>query len=140
MNIGCVWKIQNVRELGMRFSRSIVCFLVVVFVMGIMPGILKAEEFKIAILQEDQFSAQKYEPLVAHLAKIGIKVSLVEAPTYQDAARMIATGEVDAMFNGPGIPGSMMVIHDLKLQRFFANFKGVDARVQHAVHSQSRIN
>ena len=58
------------------------------------------------------------------LLKTGIKVSLVEVPTYQAVAKMVASGEVDAVFNGPGIPGSMMVIHDLKLQRFFANFKG----------------
>ena len=124
----------------MRLSRSIVCCLLVIFAVGIMPGILNAEEFKIAILQGDQSSAQKYEPLVAHLAQTGIRVDLIEVPTYQAAARMIASGEVDAMFNGPGIPGSMMVIHDLKLQRFFANFKGVDTRVQHAIYSQSRIN
>ena len=124
----------------MRLSRSIVCCLLVIFAVGIMPGILNAEEFKIAILQGDQSSAQKYEPLVAHLAQTGITVNLIEVPTYQAAARMIASGEVDAMFNGPGIPGSMMVIHDLKLQRFFANFKGVDTRVQHAIYSQSRIN
>jgi len=124
----------------MRLSRSIVCCLLVIFTVGIMPGIVGAEEYKIAILQEGQSSAQKYEPLVAHLAQSGITVSLIEVPTYQAAARMIASGEVDAMFNGPGIPGSMMVIHDLKLQRFFANFKGVDTRVQHAIYSQSRIN
>lgn len=124
----------------MRLSRRIVCCLVVIFAVGIMPGILNAEEFKIAILQEGQSTAQKYEPLVAHLAQSGITVSLIEVPTYQAAARMIAAGKVDAMFTGPGIPGSMMVIHDLKLQRFFANFKGVDARVQHALSTQSRIN
>jgi ABC-type phosphate/phosphonate transport system substrate-binding protein len=114
--------------------------LVVVFILGIMPGILKAEEFRIAILQDDQSSIQKYEPLVAHLARTGIKVSLVEAPTCQAVTQMVASGEVDAVFSGPGIPGSMMVIHDLKLQRFFANFKGIDARAQHAAPSQSRIN
>ncbi len=124
----------------MRLSRSFVCCLLVIFAVGIIPGIANAEEYKIAILQEGQSSAQKYEPIVAHLAQAGITATLIEVPTYQTAARMVASGEVDAMFTGPGIPGSMMVIHDLKLQRFFANFKGADARVQHAVHSQSRIN
>ncbi len=124
----------------MRLSRSIVCCLVVIFAVGIMPGLLNAEEFKIAILQEDQSSAQKYEPVVKHLAQSGITVNLIAAPTYKAAARMVSSGEVDAMFTGPGIPGSMMVIHDLKLQRFFANFKGVDARVQHVLSTQTRIN
>jgi ABC-type phosphate/phosphonate transport system substrate-binding protein len=123
----------------MRVSRGIVCCLVV-FVIGIMPGILKAEEFKIAILQDDRFSAQKYEPLVAHLAKTGTKITLVEAITYDAVSKMVASGKVDAMFTGPGIPGSMMVIHDLKLQRFFANFKAMDARVQHVFSTQNRIN
>ena len=46
----------------MRLSRSVVCCLVfVVFTLGIMPGILNAEEFKIAILQDDQSSVQKYD-------------------------------------------------------------------------------
>lgn len=123
----------------MKFSRSIVCCLVV-FAVGIMPGILAAEEFRIAVLQEDQFSAQKYEPLVEHLAKTGITVSLVGVPTYQAAARMVSAGEADAMFNGPGISGSMITIHQLKQQRFFANFRKNDARVQRVIPSQSRIN
>jgi ABC-type phosphate/phosphonate transport system substrate-binding protein len=124
----------------MRLSRSIVCCLIVVLAAGIMPGTLKAEEFKIAILQDGQSSVQRYEPLVAHLARTGIKVSLVEAPTYQAVAKMVASGKVDAVFNGPGIPGSMIVIHDLKLERFFANFKGSEARVQYMAPSQSRVN
>ena len=124
----------------MRLSRSIVCCLLVIFTVGIMPGIVGAEEYKIAILQEGQSSAQKYEPLVAHLSQTGITATLIEVPTYQAAARMVASGEVDAMFTGPGIPGSMTVIYELKLQRFFADFKGADARVQHAIHSQSRFN
>ena len=124
----------------MRLSRSIVCCLLVVFAVSVMPGIVGAEEYKIAILQEGQSSAQKYEPLVAHLSRTGITATLIEVPSYAAAAKMVASGEVDAMFYGPGIPGSMMVLHDLKLQRFFANFKAVDVRVQHAVHSQSRPN
>jgi ABC-type phosphate/phosphonate transport system substrate-binding protein len=125
----------------MRLSRGIVCGLVVVFAVGIMPGILKAEEFKIAVLKNDRISAQKYEPLIAHIAKTGITVSLVEAPTYRDVAKLLSSGEVDAMFNGPGIAGSMIVIHRLKQQRVFvANFKKDNTRVQNAIPSQNRIN
>ncbi len=123
----------------MRASRCIVCCLAV-FILGIMPGILKAEEFKIAVLQDDRFSAQKYEPLVAHLAKAGIKVSLVEAPTYETVVKMVSSGEVDAMFNGPGIPGSMIMIYHLKQKRLFSSFKMDDSRVQQATSPQSFLN
>jgi ABC-type phosphate/phosphonate transport system substrate-binding protein len=123
----------------MRVSRGIVCCLVV-FVMGIMPCVLKAEEFKIAVLQDDRFSVQNYQPLVEHLAKAGIRVSLVEAPTYQSIAKMLASGEVDAMFNGPGIPGSMITIYHLKQNRLFSSFKQEGSKVQQAMSPQNRIN
>ncbi|MHB8770407.1 MAG: hypothetical protein ACYC7J_05375 [Syntrophales bacterium] len=124
----------------MRLSRSIVCFLAIVFVAGFVPGIVFADEFKIAIVRDDRIPAQQYEPLVAHIAKTGDKVNLVEAPTSEAVAKMMAAGEVDAMFSGSGIPGSMMVIHDLKQQRFFANFKKPDAQVKRLVPSQSKLN
>jgi len=124
----------------MRLSRFIVCCLVVVLALGVMPGILKADEFKIAVLQNDRFSAQQYEPLVEHLAKVGITVSLIEAPTYQALVKMMSAGEVDAMFNGPGIPGSMMVIHQLKQQRFFASFKRDVVHAVNRIPPQNQVN
>jgi len=124
----------------MRVARSVVCCLVVVFALGIAPGIVKAEEFRIAILQEDQLSARKYELVVGHLAKTGIRVSLVEVPSYEAAAKMVAAGTVDAMFTGPGISGSMITLHELKQQRFFASFKKDDARAQRMIPSQTRLN
>lgn len=124
----------------MRLSRSIVYFLAIFFVAGFVPGISYAEEFKIAVVRDDHVSAQQYEPLVAYIARTGDKVSLVEAPNPEAVAKMLAAGEVDAMFSGSGIPGSMMVIHSLKQQRFFANFKKPDAQVQRLVPSQSKLN
>jgi hypothetical protein len=128
------------KEQVMKFSRTIVFCFAVVFALGIMPGILKAEEFKIAIMQDGNGSVQAYEPLVAHLAKMGIAVTLVKAPTYQAVARMFASGEVDAIFNGPGIPGSMMVIDGLRERWFSAGFKARDTRVQQAMTSDKRWN
>jgi ABC-type phosphate/phosphonate transport system substrate-binding protein len=124
----------------MRLFRSILCCLVVVLTVGIMPCILKAEAFKIAILQNGSFSVQRYEPLVAHLAKAGISVKLVEAPSYQAISRMMSAGEVDAMFNGPGIPGSMMMIHQLKQYRLLASFKKAEGNARPLMPSQNRIN
>jgi hypothetical protein len=124
----------------MRVSRIIVCCSIVVFVWGIMPDILKAEEFRIAIVQSDKGSAQAYEPLVAHCAKMGIMVTLVKTPTYQAVAAMFSSGEVDAIFNGPGISGSMIVIDSLRDKWFSAGFKARDSRMQQAMTSDMRWN
>lgn len=124
----------------MKLSRIMVVCFVIVFALGAMPGILKAEEFRIAIVQSDKGSVQAYEPLVAHLAKMGIAVTLVKAPTYQAVAKMFSSGEVDAIFNGPGIPGSMMVIDGLRERWFSAGFTAGDTRVQQAMTSDRRWN
>jgi ABC-type phosphate/phosphonate transport system substrate-binding protein len=105
-----------------------------------MPGILKAEEFKIAIMPDGKSSVRAYDPLVAHLAKMGIAVTLVKAPTYEAVARMFSSGEVDAIFNGPGIPGSMMVIDELRERWFSAGFKAGEAKMQQAMTSDKRWN
>jgi hypothetical protein len=124
----------------MRLSRCILCCLVLVFALGNIPGTLKAEEFKIAVLQDDQFSAEQYEPLVEHLARTGISVRLVGVPTYEAAAGMIASGTVDAMFNGPGIPGSMIVICNLRQNRLFSHYQKEEPHVRQAMASQTRVN
>jgi ABC-type phosphate/phosphonate transport system substrate-binding protein len=124
----------------MKLSRIMVICFVVVFAWGITPGILKAEEFRIAIVQDGNGSVQAYEPLVAHLAKMGIAVTLVKAPTHQAVARMFSSGEVDAILNGPGIPGSMMVIDGLRERWFSAGVKAGDVKVQQAMTSDRRWN
>lgn len=124
----------------MGLFRGIVCCLVVVLVAGMMPRSLKAEEFRIAVLRNGPSPARQYEPLVRHLAKAGISVDLFEAPSYQAVSRMMSAGAVDAMFDGPGIPGSMMVIHQLKQNRFFANFKKPEVHARPLMPSQSRVN
>lgn len=124
----------------MKLSRIMVICFVVVFAWGITPGILKAEEFRIAIVQDGKDSVQAYEPLVAHLAKMGIAVTLVKAPTHQAVARMFLSGEVDAIFNGPGIPGSMMVIDGLRERWFSAGVKAGDVTMQQAMTSARRWN
>ena len=117
----------------MRLSRIIVFCFVVVFASGIVPGILNAEEYKIAIVQDDRGSVGAYEHLISHLAKMGVAVTLVKAPNYQAVAKMFSSGEVDAIFNGPGIPGSMMVIDGLREKWFSAGFKAGDSKIQQAM-------
>ncbi|MHB8909968.1 MAG: hypothetical protein ACYDAA_13940 [Syntrophales bacterium] len=124
----------------MKLSRIMVVCFVVVFALGIMPGIVKAEEFRIAIVQDSISSVQAYKPLVAHLAKIGIAVTLVEAPTYQAVAKMFSSGEVDAIFNGPGIPGSMIIIDGLRERWYSARYKAGDTRIQQAMTAEKRWN
>lgn len=116
----------------MRLSRVIVFCFAVVIAWGSVPGMLKAEEFKIAVLQDDKGSIQAYEPLVAHLAKTGVAVTLVKAPTYEAIATMLSSGQVDGVFTGPGIPGSMMTIEGLKEKWFSAGFKTGDSKMQQA--------
>lgn len=116
----------------MKLSRMAVFCVIVVLSLGVMPGVIKAEEFKIAVLQSHKVSPQTYEPLEEHLAKIGVMVRMVEVPTYEMATKMFSAGEVDAMFSGSGIPGSMFVIHRLKLRQAFKGFKPKESIIQQA--------
>ncbi len=124
----------------MRLVRIIAFCFVVVFASGIVPSILHAEEYRIAIVQDDKGSVGAYEHLVSHLAKMGVAVTLVKAPNYQAVAKMFSAGEVDAMFNGPGIPGSMMVIDELREKWFSAGFKAGNSRIQQAMTADRRWN
>ena len=124
----------------MRLSRIIVFCFIVVFTAGIVPGIVNAEAYKIAIVQDGKAPVRAYDRLVSHLAKMGVTVTLVNAPSYQAVAAMFSSGEVDAIFNGPGIPGSMMVIDELREKWFSAGFKAGDSRIQQAMTSERRWN
>jgi ABC-type phosphate/phosphonate transport system substrate-binding protein len=74
-----------------------------------LPGIACAEQFRIAIMQDQSGEAQNYKPLLSYLAKKGIEASFVSSKDYPSAAGMFANGAVDAMFSGSGIAGSMMI-------------------------------
>lgn len=116
----------------MKSSRFFVFCLTVVLALGVMPGIIKAEEFKIAVVQIDQDDPQAYQPLAKHLARRGVAVKLVEVQSYELATKLFTEGQVDAMLSGSGIPGSMFVIHRLKLKQALAGYKPKATRVQQA--------
>ena len=78
-------------------------------VLGIMTGPAMAEQFKIAIMQDQQGAAAKFKPLLDYLSKKGIDAAFVAASNYPAAAQMFATGQVDAMFSGSGIASSMII-------------------------------
>lgn len=80
------------------------------FVIGpLLPGGAHAEQFKIAIMQDQAGAASKYKPLLDYLTKKGVQASFVSAADYPAAARMFAAGQVDAMFSGSGIAGTMII-------------------------------
>jgi ABC-type metal ion transport system substrate-binding protein len=116
----------------MTLSKVLVFCVIAVLALGVMPGVSKAEKFKIAVLQVNKDNSRAYEPLVEHLAKSGISVTLVEVPTYDEVTKMLSEGQVDAMFFGTGIPGSMFVIYQLKLKQSLMGFKPKESRMYQA--------
>lgn len=79
-------------------------------VMGLfLPGIASAEQFRIAIMQDQAGVAQSFKPLLAYLATKGIEASFVSAKDYPSAAGMFSNGEVDSMFSGSGVAGAMFI-------------------------------
>jgi ABC-type phosphate/phosphonate transport system substrate-binding protein len=86
--------------------------LLLVAFLGFFPAVLRAEQIKIAIMQDNTNDAQKYAPLANYLKAKGIVVSFVGTPSYPAAAKMFAAGEVDAMFSGSGVAG-VMILKDL---------------------------
>jgi ABC-type phosphate/phosphonate transport system substrate-binding protein len=91
-------------------KRIIVLLFLCSTVLGLfLPGIASAEQFRIAIMQDQSGVAQKYKPLLDYLAKKGIEASFVSSKDYPSAAGMFSNGDVDAMFSGSGIAGSMII-------------------------------
>jgi ABC-type phosphate/phosphonate transport system substrate-binding protein len=89
-------------------SRSLSAWLVlIVLVLLVVP--VGAQEFRIGIMQDQKGSAEKYAALEQYLKGFGIEVRLLEASSYAVAARMFTDGQVDGMFSGSGVAGSMMI-------------------------------
>ena len=85
-------------------------FLCLIVISATVPcSHVNAEQFKIAIMQDNKDEAQKYRPLVEYLKKKGIDAALVGTSSYTAAANMFADGKADAMFSGSGVAGSMMI-------------------------------
>jgi len=82
---------------------------VIAFVFGVMAGPVLAEQFKIAIMQDQMGVAQKYKPLIEYVAKKGVEIAFISTKDYPSAAQMFAGGQVDAMFSGSGVAGAMII-------------------------------
>jgi ABC-type phosphate/phosphonate transport system substrate-binding protein len=77
--------------------------------MGFTSGVCCAEEFKIAIMQDKAGAAKKFKALLDYLSEKGIDTQFVAAKDYPAAAKMFANKDVDAMFSGSGIAGTMII-------------------------------
>jgi ABC-type phosphate/phosphonate transport system substrate-binding protein len=73
------------------------------------PGITCAEQFKIAIMQDQMGAAEKFKPLLAYLSKKGVEATFVSTQDYRSAAGMFIVGSADAMFSGSGVAGFMIL-------------------------------
>jgi ABC-type phosphate/phosphonate transport system substrate-binding protein len=85
---------------------KMLCMLLIVFAVGINAGLAHAaDQFRIAIMQDDKDAAKKFKPIEEYLAKSGVNIVFSVAPNYSNAAYMFREGKVDAMFSGSGIAG-----------------------------------
>ncbi len=73
------------------------------------PGITCAEQFKIAIMQDQSGVSEKFKPLLSYLAKKGVEATFVPTQDYRSAAGMFVVGSADAMFSGSGVAGFMIL-------------------------------
>jgi ABC-type phosphate/phosphonate transport system substrate-binding protein len=95
-----------VRTAKMMIICSVVCVVTLVY------GISLASEFRIAIMQDERGAAGKFRPLETYLKSKGVEFSFVATADYPAAARMFASGEVDAMFSGSSVAG-IFILKDL---------------------------
>jgi ABC-type phosphate/phosphonate transport system substrate-binding protein len=91
-------------------KRVIGCLILFGVVMAFSrPSISNAEQFRIALMQDQSGAADKFMPVLAYLSKKGIDATFVPAQDYPAAAGMFAVGAVDAMFSGSGVAGFMIL-------------------------------
>lgn len=86
-------------------------FFIMMLVLLVMAGatISMAAEVKIGIMQAQAGDARKYQPLLDYLEKKGLSAKFISASTYTAAADMFAKGQLDAMFSGSGVAGSLII-------------------------------
>jgi ABC-type phosphate/phosphonate transport system substrate-binding protein len=83
--------------------------LLVLIVLVLLVASAGAQEFKIGIMQDQKGAAENFAPLELYLKGFGIEIKLLEAASYAAATRMFAEGQVDGMFSGSGVAGSMII-------------------------------
>jgi ABC-type phosphate/phosphonate transport system substrate-binding protein len=87
----------------MKTAKIILVFILLACTIVLTHGPAYADQFTIAIMQDEKDAAKAYKPLETYLAAKGIKLSFVEAVNYSSAANMFSLGKADAMFSGSAI-------------------------------------
>jgi len=88
------------------------CVPAVLTILGLLLGTVhfsRGEDFSIGIMQDAPGVAKEYAPLIELFKANGLDVKLKGYSNYTDAALKFANGEVDAMFAGSGVAGTMMI-------------------------------
>ena len=73
------------------------------------PSILNAKDLKIGIMQDKKGVAAAYAPLIQYFKEKGVDIKFVGFKSYKDAAKKFNDGEINAMFAGSGVAGSMII-------------------------------
>lgn len=68
-----------------------------------------AADIRIAVMQAQAGEARRYQPLLQYLSTKGISASFVTARDARDVDDMFGRGDVDAMFGGSGLAGTMIL-------------------------------
>lgn len=76
---------------------------------ALISGIGHAAELKIAVTQAQAGDARKYQALLEYFTKKGLPASFVTSQDHAAIADMFAKGEVNAMFGGSAIAGTMII-------------------------------
>jgi len=90
-------------------KKTLYMVAVCAFIVSLAFGTAFAADFRIGIMQDAPGDAQKYKPIADYLAKKHVAVSFVTAKDYPSAAEMFSKGQVDAMFSGSGVAGSLII-------------------------------
>jgi ABC-type phosphate/phosphonate transport system substrate-binding protein len=104
--------LEGERRREMKAVKFLYFLVVSAVIVGLAYGSASAERFKIAIMQDEMGAAGKFRPMETYLKEKGIDFSFIGASNYPAAAKMFASGEVDAMFSGSAIAG-MFIMKDL---------------------------
>jgi ABC-type phosphate/phosphonate transport system substrate-binding protein len=91
----------------MKLSAKLIMFCALIFVMN--SGGARATVLKLGIMQDRPGVAAKYAVLRNYFKSVGVDLKLKGYRSYRDAAVKFANGDVDAMFAGSGVAGSMMI-------------------------------
>lgn len=93
------------------FARCAISCLSWLLVAAILcPISAQAEQvFRIGIMQAQKDAARKYRPLEVYLKGQNIPVQFVATRNYPEGAELFAKGEIDGMFSGSGVAGSMII-------------------------------